>query len=762
MSENGDKRQPLVADRRYASGKGNKAPAKKAAPKPSATKPAARRSTGRKTRPARGRRGPIGFVVAAVGGLLRWVLRLFWRIGFRIAIVITLIIGLGVSYYAMRLPPVADLIDGRARGSVTLLDRDGKVFAWRGDQFGGMITADTVSSHLKNAVIATEDRRFYWHPGIDPQGIASAIRINLQDGRGPLSGHGGSTITQQTAKLLCIGTPYDRDVWDTEAAYEADCRRTTLWRKMQEAVFALAMEVKYTKDEILTVYLNRAYLGAGARGFEAAAQRYFGKSAAEVSPAEAAMLAGLLKAPTTFAPTNNLARSQDRARLVIGLMENQNYLSASAANEARTNPARLSQAAQAQAGGFFADWVMDSGPEFFTSNTTEDVVIRSTLDQRLQAAAEAALVDVFENQVREGSSAQAAIVVMSADGAVRAMVGGRNLRGAGTFNRATQALRQTGSAFKPFVYAAALDLGMSPFDLIDDRPLTINVPGSGNWSPQNYDREFKGPVTLTQALAESRNIPAVAISEKAGRENVRAVASQFGIENPLSAGPALALGAAESTLLEMTGAYAGILNGGSSVTPYGLIELRLQGESEPLMGTTGGINERVIREQAARELTWMMHRVVEDGTGQRARIPGWEIAGKTGTTSAARDAWFIGFSADYVTGVWMGYDDNTPLTGVTGGGLPADIWRETMVRILDGLPPSPLPMTAPGGGRDVYTAGSQPGNEPGFDQGYGAGNQPSPYDAWAAEGGGSAVPANDLGITERVLLDVLTNILTGN
>jgi penicillin-binding protein 1A len=745
MSGNGGKRPPLVADRRYASGRG---PAKVEPPKKTVKKAAPRAARPRK------RRGPIGLLVALVTGTFRWALRLLWRLGWRMGLVTALIIGLGVSYYVVRLPPMADLVDGRARGSVTLLDRDGRVFAWRGDQFGGMITTDTVSVHLKNAVLATEDKRFYWHPGIDPQGIASAVRINLREGRGPLSGNGGSTVTQQTAKLLCLGHPYDPAIWKTEAAYEADCRRSTIWRKAQEAVFALAMEAKYTKDEILTIYLNRVYLGAGSRGFEAAAQRYFGKSAAEVTPAEAAMLAGLLKAPTTYAPTNNLARSQNRAALVIGLMEEQRLLSTSAAAEARANPAQLSQAAQAQAGGYFADWVMDSGPQFFTSATTEDVVIRSTLDQRLQRAAESALKDVFDNQVRDGSSAQAAIVVMSADGAVRAMVGGRNIVAAGSFNRATQALRQTGSAFKPFVYAAALDLGMDPYDLVDDRPLTINVPGSGNWSPQNYDREFKGQVTLTQALAESRNIPAVKISEQVGRANVRTVASQFGIDNPLSAGPALALGAAESTLLEMTGAYAGILNGGSSVTPYGLIDLRLQGESEPMMGTTGGINERVIREDAARKLTWMMHKVVEDGTGRRARVPGWEIAGKTGTTSAARDAWFIGFSADYVTGVWMGYDNNTPLSGVTGGGLPADIWRETMVRVLEGVPPSPLPMVAPGA--PVSVAGVDPFAQGGGGTGFGGG-----FDV-GAEGLGGAVPDNDAGIAERVLMDVLTNILTGN
>ncbi|MGB0855354.1 MAG: transglycosylase domain-containing protein, partial [Pikeienuella sp.] len=463
----------------------------------------------------------------------------------------------------------------------------------------------------------------------------------------------------------------------------------------KEALFAMAMEAKYTKDDILNIYMNRAFLGAGARGFEAASQRYFGKSAAQVNAAEAAMLAGLLKAPTRYAPTNNLSRSQDRAAVIIGLMEDQGYLSRKEADIARIAPAGLSEAAEAKAGGYFADWVMDSGPEFFTRDTTEDVIIKTTLDRRLQAAAEEAMQFIFENKVREGSKAQAAIVVMSADGAVRAMVGGRKTKVSGAFNRATQALRQTGSAFKPFVYATALELGYSPNDRIVDAPLTINIPGSGAWSPKNYTKEFKGSVTLTDALKDSLNIPAVKLSEAVGRENVRKVSLEFGIESDLAAGPALALGASESTLIEMTGAYAGILNGGSSVTPYGLVELRLLGETEPLMGTGGGIGERVIRGEAAGQLIYMMEKVVSQGTGRRAALPDREAAGKTGTTQAARDAWFIGFTADYVTGVWMGYDDNTPLTGVTGSGLPADIWREVMVRVHAGQSPKPLPLRTP-------------------------------------------------------------------
>jgi penicillin-binding protein 1A len=683
---NGGKRK-LVAERRYPNAS---KPVKK--PKKKAKTPTPRKKTVRR-KPTR--KSPSNPLVRLVSGFFRWIGRLIWLTVSRGALALAVVIGIAVFYIYSTLPPYSELLDGRARGSVTLLDRNSSVFAWRGEQFGGQITADTVSPHLKHAIIATEDKRFYRHFGVSPRGIASAIRINLSEGRGPLSGHGGSTLTQQTAKLLCLGVPYDPNTWKNQTEYEADCRETTMARKIKEMVFAMAMEARYSKDEILSIYMNRAYLGAGANGFEAAAQRYFGKSAAEVNIAESAMLAGLLQAPTRYAPTNNLQRSQERAGIVLLLMNQQGYITEEERAYAKAHPAELSETAEKRAGGYFADWVMGSGPDFLTRDTTEDVVIETTFDQRIQSAAEEALTWIFENKVRAGSEAQAAIVVMSADGAVRAMVGGRKLKVSGAFNRATQAKRQPGSSFKPFVYATALDMGWSYDDVIMDEPITLDIPGSGPWSPQNYDRKFHGPVTVTDALKHSYNIPAVKLAMDAGLENVRTVAEMFGIESDLAQGPALALGASETTLLEMTGAYAGILNGGSSVTPYGLKSLRLKGDSTPLMGQEGGLGERVITPDSAQQLIYMMYNAVQSGTGARAQIPGVEVAGKTGTTQAARDAWFMGFTADYVAGVWMGYDDNSPLTGVTGGGLPAEIWQRTMAQVQEGLEPKPLPMIRP-------------------------------------------------------------------
>lgn len=678
MSRTGGNGRKLVADRRTA------APAKaKAAPE---------KATSRKRKPAKPRSGNI--VVRMVTGLVSLIWRIIWGVTWRLGATLAMIVGLATAYFYTTLPPLDEMLDARARGSVTMMDAEGSVFAWRGETFGGAITTQTVSSHLRNAIVAVEDRGFYSHFGLSPRGIAGAIRTNMSAGRSALSGAGGSTITQQVAKLLCLGVPFDSTQWESESAYEEDCRRGTVWRKIKEVPYAFALEAKFSKDDILTIYMNRAFLGAGARGFEAAAQRYFGRSAAEVGPAEAAMLAGLLPAPSLLAPTRNLERAQARANVVITLMANQGYLSDHEVAEARSYPATLSQQAETQRGIHFADWLMQSGPSYLTRNTTEDVIMRTTFDPRIQASIEDAVTEVFSSRVRDGSQAEVAVVVMSADGAVRGMVGGRS-PSVGGFNRATQAMRQTGSSFKPFLFAAALENGFEPFDIVEDAPLTINIPGSGPWSPRNYDNRFHGFVTISEALARSLNTPAVRISEAMGRAQVREVANKFGLHSDLAEGPALALGASEANLLEMTAAYAGILNGGSAVRPYGIEQLTLLGDPTPLFGASTGIGERVISERSAQVLTWMMTRVVAEGTGTRARLPGWEVAAKTGTTQASRDAWFIGFTADYVAGVWMGYDDNSPLTGVTGGGLPAEIWRETMERVHSGMSPRPLPMIEP-------------------------------------------------------------------
>ena len=617
----------------------------------------------KRRRAARKPRGPgrIERALRAVGALLL-------GLALRLGLAAVAAFGVAVFFMYQSLPHPEDLLDGRDRGSVTLLDARGEVFAWRGDQFGGEISVGDVSPHLVHAILAAEDRRFYRHLGLDPRGLARAMVANIRAGRVV---QGGSTITQQVAKNVFL---------TDERSVE---------RKLKEAPMAVAMELKYTKDEILSVYLNRVYLGAGAYGFEAASQRYFGKSARFVTPAEAAMLAGLLKAPSRFAPTADIARAQGRAAVVLRAMAEAGYLSEVDAAVAMAEPAALSDAAARRAGGQFADWAMETGPSWLTGATTEDVLIRTTFDPRAQAAAEAALDAVFETQVREGSKAQAAIVVMTPDGAVRAMVGGRGA-GAGQFNRAAQAKRQTGSAFKPLIYAEAMAQGFSPDDVMLDAPVTVE-----GWSPENYGGGYAGPMALTDALADSVNTVAVRLAERVGRARVRAMAERLGVTSPIAPGPSSALGASEATLVEMTGAYAAFASGGFDGRPWAIRDVSIRGDGEALMSNAGP-RRRVLDARVAGLTTYMMREVVRRGTGTRAQLPdGRPAAGKTGTTQAARDAWFIGFTADYVVGVWMGYDDNTPLTGVTGGGLPTLIWRETMARLHRGLPARPLPVFEP-------------------------------------------------------------------
>jgi len=391
--------------------------------------------------------------------------------------------------------------------------------------------------------------------------------------------------------------------------------------------------------------------------------------------------------------------------------------------QALAEPAELSQAAAARAGGYFADWVMEQAPDYLAKDTTEDVTISTTFDPRLQKAAEEAVEAIFAGKVKPGSVAQAAVVVMTPDGAVRAMVGGHE-QGVGQFNRATQAKRQTGSAFKPIVYAAALEAGMNPLDIVVDEPLRI-----GNWMPENYDHQYRGAVTLVDALVHSINTVALRVSERAGQYRVRSMAARMGLTEPLAPGPAIALGTSEATLIDITGVFATVANRGRMATPSGIREITLRGENSALLRETPVQGEAVMAEANAGRLTWMLREVVERGTGRRAKLPGREAAGKTGTTQAARDAWFIGFTADFVVGVWMGNDDNSPLTGVAGGGLPAEIWRETVIRLSEGMPPSPLFAVSPGNQSTLLSDNS------------------------VGSGGGTVV--------ERVFLDVLRGLTGG-
>jgi penicillin-binding protein 1A len=538
---------------------------------------------------------------------------------------------------------------------------DGAALATFGGLYGEPVRVAGLPPYLPQAVLAVEDRRFYGHFGIDPLGLARAAIANVR------AGHivqGGSTITQQLAKNLFL-TP-----------------ERTLKRKIQETLLAFWLERKFAKDQILSIYLNRVYLGAGAYGVDAAATKYFGKPASRVSLYEAALLAGLLKAPSRYAPTQAADLARARARLVLASMVKAGYITEAQAEEARANPARFAPRPGAEGGRYFADWIIDqlSG---FVGHVDEDLVVSTTLDPRLQRIAEAEVEAMLSGPGKAANVGQAALVVLSPSGAVRAMVGGRNY-GASQFNRATQALRQPGSAFKLFVYLAALERGLGPATRTADAPLQVS-----GWTPRNYDGKYLGQMSLGQALALSRNTVAVRVAEKVGRNRVVAVARRLGITTELEARPSLALGAAEVTLIELTAAYAALANKGAGVWAHGIKEVRDR-QGRILYRRRGSGPGRVIAPDDVAAMTGMLVRVIAEGTGKAAAL-GRPAAGKTGTSQDFRDAWFVGYTADLVAGVWLGNDDETPMKKVTGGGLPAKLWRAVMAEAHEGRPARPLP-----------------------------------------------------------------------
>ncbi|MBI4185146.1 MAG: PBP1A family penicillin-binding protein [Proteobacteria bacterium] len=607
---------------------------------------------GAKGRRAKGGRGILGRIVlwGAVGAV--WAL-----------------VGLAalVATYAYGLPDIDAAIAATRRPSVTLLAADGGVIATYGDLYGEPVRLADLPPALPAAVLATEDRRFYSHFGLDPIGIARALLANLGAGRVVA---GGSTITQQLAKNLFL-TP-----------------ERTLKRKVQEVLLALWLERRFSKDQILTLYLNRVYLGAGAYGVDAAARRYFGRPAARLDIWQSAMIAGLLKAPSAYNPLGDPARAERRTRQVLANMLAAGYLDARQAAAVRPGRAAPSQASGPSA-RHFGDWVLDQLDEY-VGGGPRDLVVVTTLDARLQARAEALVETALARPGRELRAGEGAIVAMAPDGAVRAMVGGRDY-GESQFNRATQALRQPGSAFKPFVYLAAAERGLTPETRLLDAPITID-----GWRPENFDERYLGEVTAREAMARSLNSVAVRVMQRAGGARVAEVARRLGITATLRPGPSLALGTSEVSLIEMVGAFAPFANGGSGVWPYGIVEVRDR-EGRVLHRRRGSGPGRVVAPREVAAINDMLHAAVEWGTGRAARLDGRAVAGKTGTTQSYRDAWFVGYSADYVAGVWIGNDDGAPMKEVTGGSLPARLWHDLMAAAHRGLPPRPLPGLGPGG-----------------------------------------------------------------
>ena len=599
----------------------------------------------------------------------------FW-LAINFIFLVCLILLVSTVNFVKKLPPIEDLLDDRKRGSVTLLDKNKEVFAWRGNQFGGVLRARDLNQFLHDAIISVEDKRFYSHLGLSFRGILGAIRINLKEGRGPLQGHGGSTITQQVAKTLCLLRSEDMS--------EKMCRRSTISRKLLEIPFSLALEFKYSKEDILSIYINRVYLGSGAYGFQAAAERYFNKSASELSVGQAALLAGLLKAPSKYSPVKNIKRSQARAQVVLELMRDQKSITQAEFEGSVSNPSEIADPDLNRLGSYYADWIVQDAPREITQQSKEDLVIQTYFDGKVQKAVDDTITDYLENKISPDSKVQIAAIVMSRNGEVKAMSGGRPENNIpGQFNRAYQAKRQPGSAFKPFVYGVALNLGISPSTIIYDEPIKI-IYGKNNereYSPENYDRKYLGPVSIEQAFSRSLNTIAVKVGNEIGLNRITTFASEMGIKSKLSNDPSLPLGTSEVSLLEITSAYAGFLNDGIKIPPRGWKNMSIRSSGEVIIQEGKSENKRIISKLAAQSLKYLLYNSVEEGTGKRAAVKGWQVAGKTGTSQSFRDAWFIGFTNKYIIGIWMGNDDNQPLKDVNGGGLPASIWAEIMTKI---------------------------------------------------------------------------------
>jgi penicillin-binding protein 1A len=553
------------------------------------------------------------------------------------------------AYHAMKLPPIDQIAVPKRPPNIAILASDGTLIANRGETGGSTVTIKELPKYLPQAFVSIEDRRFYSHFGIDPIGISRAMMRNITGGR--LS-EGGSTLTQQLAKNIFL--TQDR----------------TASRKVQEAILALWLERNFSKDQILELYMNRVYFGSGAYGVEAAAQKYFGKSARAVTVAEAAILGGLVQAPSRLAPNRNPEAAAERAALVIAAMVRDGAIKDQDAKLALAAPARARRQGGAGSLNYAADWVVDVLDDFIGS-VEQDIIVSTTLDPAIQKLAEAALTAELDAKGGKQDVTQGALVAMAVDGGVKALVGGRNYSES-QFNRAVAAKRQPGSAFKPFVYLTALDRGYTPESGILDAP--INIKG---WKPENYTREYFGEVPMHRALAQSLNTPVVRVIQDVGPRAVVRTAQRLGISSPLQALPSLSLGTSEVTPLEMTAAYAAFANGGTAVIPYAITQVKTASGKVIYTRSTRDLGAAMTQEQAG-QMNTMLRETLLSGTARKAEIPGVPAAGKTGTTQDHKDAWFVGYTGRLVTTVWVGNDDGEEMKKVTGSGLPAEIWQRFM------------------------------------------------------------------------------------
>jgi penicillin-binding protein 1A len=571
------------------------------------------------------------------------------------------------AVFARGLPDTSALYDVDRQPSITYLDRNGALIATRGSQQAPPADLEALPDYVPAAFIAIEDRRFYWHPGFDPVGMTRAMAANMRAGR---IVQGGSTLTQQLAKNLFL-TP-DQNIR----------------RKVQELMLAVWLEMKFSKEEILALYLNRVYFGAGAYGIEAASQRYFDKGAKDLTVGEAALLAGLLKAPSRYSPVSESERAATRATVVLDEMEESGVITAEQRAAAVLEPVRVSRTLATQHAQYFIDW-LDKEIRGLVGEPTEDMIVETTLDLTLQTSAERNVRRILERDASRGVE-QAALVALDGDGRVRAMIGGASYADS-QFNRAVDARRQAGSAFKPFVYLAAMEAGYTPETPVVDEPIRI-----GNWSPRNYSGTFSGNMSLANAVAQSTNTVAASVADQIGRDSVARAARRLGITSRIGLEPAMALGAVEVSPIDMASAFDAFANGGRRVTAYGISRIRTpQGRVIYQRGARDAASGQAINNPALYYMNQMLRGVVTGGTARGAAISGRDIAGKTGTTSDYKDAWFVGYTGGFVTAVWVGKDDNTAMRGVTGGAAPAAIWKGFMEAALPRLNVQPIPNGPP-------------------------------------------------------------------
>jgi penicillin-binding protein 1A len=570
-----------------------------------------------------------------------------------------------VFIFSRDLPDASKLYNIHKQPSITYLDRSGALLGVRGSQYAPPVDLDKLPAYVPNAFVSIEDRRFYQHWGFDAWGMMRALVADLRHGH---TVEGASTITQQLARALFL-TP-DQNIK----------------RKVQEVMLAVWLEHKFTKKQILALYLNRVYFGGGAYGIEAAAQRFFNKPASQLSVGEAAMLAGLLKSPTHYSPVGDAERAAARATIVLDKMVETHAITPAQRADAFAHPVKVSKTLASAYIQYFVDWV-DGQTRQLLGQPTQDLVVETTLDLPLDGLAANAVRAAVAKNYNLGVQ-QAALVSVDGAGRVRALIGGVDY-GESQFNRAVDARRQAGSSWKPFVYLAAMEAGRTPDVMVVDEPFSI-----GSWSPHNYENKYLGSITIQKALMESINTVAARLADEVGRNTVANVAHRLGVLSPINTDPAMALGTTTVSPLEMAQAYMPFGNGGDLATAYGIEQIKTT-DGKVLYRHKVDAKVNVIGNPPLTYMDQMMRAVVSGGTGTKAQIPGYDIAGKTGTTSDYKDAWFCGFTGGFTTVVWVGKDDATPMHKVTGGGPPAELWRSYMVQALPQLQVQRIPAGPP-------------------------------------------------------------------